>query len=224
MDNVVVLYPRHGRASSSFRSAKVAKTFKLIPRLPRSAAKATTEAQCGAGMPRFFQPLTVPGVKSKASATSPSDPGVSPQSVLMTDSQLSMESPIVRTLRTRQGFATRETTFRGLHGEISTMDSDDDIARRLIAVREHFTLSQVDFAGKLHIAKNTLNGFEKAKRPLTIETAKRIRDRFGVSTDWLLYGDVGQPSHDLAVSLGPVPDVKKDAETPKRGKKRRKAS
>lgn len=91
------------------------------------------------------------------------------------------------------------------------MDTNPDVARRLIAVREHFQMSQVAFAGQLHIAKNTLNGFENGKRPLTMETAKRVRQRFGVSVDWLLFGDVGQPSHDLVIKLGPAPSVHKDA-------------
>jgi transcriptional regulator with XRE-family HTH domain len=91
------------------------------------------------------------------------------------------------------------------------MDTDLDVARRLIAVREHFALSQVAFADRLHIAKNTLNGFENGKRPLTLETAKRIRQRFGVSVDWLLFGDIGQPSHDLVIQLGPAPAVRKEA-------------
>lgn len=99
------------------------------------------------------------------------------------------------------------------------MDTDQDVARRLIAVREHFQLSQALFADRLHIAKNTLNGFEKAKRSLTLETAKRIRQRFGVSVDWLLFGDVGQPSQGLVVELGPAPTLKKD-EQPSRGAKR----
>lgn len=104
------------------------------------------------------------------------------------------------------------------------MDTDQDVARRLIAVREHFKLTQVAFAEKLHIAKNTLNGFEKAKRPLTLETAKRIRQRFGISSDWLLYGDVGQPSHGLVLELGPVPNVAQDVKPAKAPKKKRKAA
>ena len=104
------------------------------------------------------------------------------------------------------------------------MGNDQDIARRLIAVREHFGLTQVAFAKKIHIAKNTLNGYESAARRLTLETAMRIRERFGISTDWLLYGDVGQPSHDLAVNLGPMPATKQEIETAAKQKKGRKAS
>lgn len=104
------------------------------------------------------------------------------------------------------------------------MDGSDDIARRLIAFRELKGLSQTEFAAKLHIAKNTLNGYETGSRPLTIETAKKIRKRFGVSLDWLLYGDIGQPSHEIAAELGPAPEIKNDAQKAAPVKKRRKAS
>ena len=104
------------------------------------------------------------------------------------------------------------------------MSSDDDIARRLIAVREEQGLSQVAMAHEINVAKNTLNGYEKGTRSLTLETAKRIRDRFGVSIDWLLNGDVGQPGHELAVKLGPKPKIAADAEKAKPAAKRRAAS
>lgn len=101
------------------------------------------------------------------------------------------------------------------------MDSDEDIGRRLIAVRERLKRSQTDFADDLRIAKNTLNAYENAKRPLTMETAKRIRDRFGISLDWLLFGDIGQPSHELATELGPAPPIKDDAKTANTAAKKR---
>lgn len=91
-------------------------------------------------------------------------------------------------------------------------------------MREHFERSQTEFARDLHLAKNTLNGYESGDRPLTLETAKRIRDRFGVSSDWLLYGDVGQPSHDLVVKLGPKPLIQEDVKKPKPTKRHRAAS
>jgi transcriptional regulator with XRE-family HTH domain len=102
------------------------------------------------------------------------------------------------------------------------MSTDQEIGRRLIAVREHFGFSQVNFAGKLNIAKNTLNGYESGKRRLPIENVGKIRDRWGVSADWLLFGDIGQPGYDLAVQFGPTPSIKADKEKPKPAKKRRK--
>ena len=101
------------------------------------------------------------------------------------------------------------------------MDSDENIARRLIAVQNHVKLNQSEMAGELNIAKNTLNGFEKGKRSLTLETAKRIRQRFGISVDWLLFGDIGQPSQGLAIELGPTPDIaEKPAKPVKRGRRK----
>lgn len=217
----------HARASSRRRAAKLAKTSNVISDLPRSAANATTAAQCGPGMPRVRQPLTTDVDFPRAPATSVRAPGAFPQRSSMIESQLGasvMTDDIVRNMRTCQVVAICETTFRGVGGQLSSMDSDEDIARRLVAAREHFGKSQTDFAEDLNIAKNTLNGYETAARQLTIETAKRIRDRFGVSVDWLLFGDVGQPSHDLALKLGPKPKVEADGKKAAKKGKRRKAS
>jgi len=71
-------------------------------------------------------------------------------------------------------------------------------------------MNQVQLAGELNIAKNTLNGYETGERPLPAEKAKRIRERFGISLDWLLYGDIGQPGYEIAVKLGPKPSIKAD--------------
>lgn len=103
------------------------------------------------------------------------------------------------------------------------MDDDTDIARRLIAVREHLKLNQVQFAQKLHMAKNTLNGYETGARPLTLEAAKRIHERFGISVDWLLFGRIGQPRQDMAEELGPNPAIEADVEKSAPAAKRRKA-
>lgn len=127
----------------------------------------------------------------------------------------------VRKARTSQDEPIREPTARGFHDQMPGMRQDKDIARRLTAVREHFNLNQAEFAAKLNIAKNTLNGFERGSRPLTLETARRIRNRFGVSLDWLLFGDIGQPRQDLAEQLGPDPETaanRPTAEKPRKGR------
>lgn len=91
------------------------------------------------------------------------------------------------------------------------MDSDVDVGRRLIAFRESRGMNQVQLAKELSIAKNTLNGYETGERPLPADKAKRIRERFGISLDWLLYGDIGQPGYEIAVKLGPKPKINADA-------------
>jgi transcriptional regulator with XRE-family HTH domain len=222
----VVRFPRrHVRALSNpvgRRAAKSAKTSSEISGRPVSDARRTTAAQRELGIPRPRQPLTVETDCDRAPAT----PLVPPRAS-MTESHVhesSMVGDLVRNLRTCQAFATCETTFRDVRGQISTMDSAHDIARRLIAFRESRGLNQVDFAEKLDIAKNTLNGYEKATRPLTTETIRRIRKRFGISTDWLLFGDIGQPSHDLALEFGPRPAIEADTKKPKKKVRARKVS
>lgn len=203
---------RHALASTKRRAESSAKTSSVMSERPRAAASLTKPIHLAPGMPpgRDFHPLTVDGASSSAAATAIVSPAAT-----MSDSQVHgdlrlMETSIVRTARTCQVTAICEATIRLPHGEISTMDSDNDVARRLIAIRDHFGLSQVAFAKNLNIAKNTLNGYETGSRSLTLETAKRIHRRYGISLDWLLFGDIGQPSHELVVKFGPAPRISTD--------------
>jgi transcriptional regulator with XRE-family HTH domain len=81
------------------------------------------------------------------------------------------------------------------------MDTDIEVSNRLAALREKLQMDQASFAKSLGIEKNTYNAYERGKRPLTIETAKRIRKRYGISVDWLLFGDIGQPNHQFLLSI-----------------------
>lgn len=92
------------------------------------------------------------------------------------------------------------------------MDTDMEVSNRLAALREKLQMDQVAFAKSLGIEKNTYNAYERGKRPLTMETAKRIRKKYGISTDWLLYGDIGQPNHQFILTIEPpaeAPPVRK---------------
>lgn len=93
------------------------------------------------------------------------------------------------------------------------MDTDQNVAKRLIALRKELGeragvvggYSQTEFARIIGMAKNTLNGFEKGSRPLTLEAARKIRRRFGISIDWILFGDMPQVSNDILLKMGPTP-------------------
>lgn len=89
------------------------------------------------------------------------------------------------------------------------MDTDLEISNRLAALREKLGLDQKSFAESLGIEKNTYNAYERGKRPLTIETAKKIRRRYGISVDWLLFGDIGQPNHQFLMQIEPPAVVEK---------------
>jgi transcriptional regulator with XRE-family HTH domain len=81
------------------------------------------------------------------------------------------------------------------------MDTDLEVASRLAALREKLGLDQTEFAKSLNIEKSTYNAYERGKRPLTIETAKKIRRRYGISVDWLLFGDLGQPNQMFLLTI-----------------------
>lgn len=100
------------------------------------------------------------------------------------------------------------------------MDTDLEVAIRLAALREKLELDQASFAKALGIEKNTYNAYERGKRPLTIETAKKIRRRYGISVDWLLFGDIGQPNQMFLLT------IEQPAEAPKKepGRKRKSAA
>jgi DNA-binding XRE family transcriptional regulator len=190
------------RASSSFRAAKPAKTSSDISGFPSEDAKATTAAQCPAGMPRPRQLLTVESDCPSADATAP----VPPKAAMMA-SELFMTPTIVRTMRTSQGFANCETTIFPVCGPIDPMepDSDEAVGRRIIALRDKTGMQQQLLAKEIHVAKSTLNGYESGSRPLTMESARRIRRRFGVTLDWLLFGDMQITGRNLMLEIGPEP-------------------
>lgn len=210
----------HARASSklaetsSLRDAISANTSNVISALPRLAAKATTAAQWGAGMPRRRQPLTTDKCWSSAAATSPSDPGRGgepPQRSSMIESHVTMGDNIVCTMQTSQGFATRKTTFFAECGAIgSMMDPPHIVAGRLKALRVELGFpSQKAFADRLGIDKSTYNPYETGTRPLTFETACLIRREFGISIDWLFFGDLQQSAIQTMARIGRGTDVPK---------------
>lgn len=81
------------------------------------------------------------------------------------------------------------------------MDSLFEVANRLVALREVLQQDQQSFAHSLGIEKNTYNAYERGKRPLTMETAKKIRKKYGISVDYLLFGDLGQPNYQFLLTV-----------------------
>lgn len=83
------------------------------------------------------------------------------------------------------------------------MDSPEVISARLKALRKELGIkTQAAFAEKLGLDKSTYNPFEKGKRPLTFETACLIRRHFGVSIDWLFFGDLQQSAIQMMARIG----------------------
>jgi len=85
-------------------------------------------------------------------------------------------------------------------------DSDEAVGKRIIALRVRANLQQQQLAKQIHITKSTLNAYENGKRALTTESAKRLRRRFGVTVDWLFFGDMQVTGHNLMLEIGPEPE------------------
>lgn len=198
----IIYFQDHVRESSSLRAARSAKTSSVTPGTSSSDANATTAAQCPAGIPRTRQLLTVESDFPSATATAP----VPPRATIIV-SELSMPDNIIRKMRTCQEQAKSETTFRNDYVAIHIMASDNhSVARRLIAVREKLGFAdQSAYARELNLTKSTYNAFETGKRPLSIRAAKQIRHRFGISVDYLLFGDIGQPNEMIALGTWAEP-------------------
>lgn len=122
----------------------------------------------------------------------------------MTKSDVIMAPNIVCAVQTSQAFATRKTTFSVKYGAIgSMMDPPHIVSARLKALRiELGYKSQTAFAAKLGIDKSTYNPYEKGTRPLTFETACLIRREFGISIDWLFFGDLHQSAVQTMAKIG----------------------
>lgn len=99
-----------------------------------------------------------------------------------------------------------------------------EVANRLVALREQLKQDQKTFANSLGIEKNTYNAYERGKRPLTIETAKKIRRKYGISVDWLLFGDLGQPNREFIMQIEAERTPVADREPAKSPKKKRSAA
>lgn len=105
---------------------------------------------------------------------------------------VTIEPAIVRSARTCQEFADRETTFPPSHVPIEGMltDPPEIIGARLKALRKALQIkTQVEFAKSLSIEKNTYNAYETGERPLTFETACKIKRKYRIPVDYLFWGD-----------------------------------
>lgn len=203
-----VIYPArfHARArsiSAGVNAPSSAKASKVISRMPRSEAIWESGSQYADGMPRQRQQLTVEADKESSEATS-----VVPPSSLMTKSGVIMPPKLVCAVQTCQVFATGKTTFSPKSDVMgSMMDPPEIISGRLRALRQELGYkTQTSFATKLGIDKSTYNLYETGKRPLTFETACLIRREFGISIDWLFFGDMQQSALQTMARIGRGPE------------------
>ena len=72
---------------------------------------------------------------------------------------------------------------------------------RLRQVRTDNNLTVRQFASVINASTNTVVNTEKGHRDITRQYAKRIEDVFGVSVDWILYGDETSRNYPLTEKM-----------------------
>lgn len=80
-------------------------------------------------------------------------------------------------------------------------DSREAVAARLTRVREILGLSKRDFAAQAGMSEQTYNPFENAKRDLSLTAAKLLRKRYGVTLEFLYFGNRNDLPHRIAKDL-----------------------
>jgi transcriptional regulator with XRE-family HTH domain len=76
---------------------------------------------------------------------------------------------------------------RGILGPM--VDTNAAIAKRLARLRSTMHLSQADMCRRIGVAPNRWNQYETGTRRITVEVVSKLRDTFGVTSDWVFFGD-----------------------------------
>ena len=80
-------------------------------------------------------------------------------------------------------------------------DKPESVAARLQRVREVMDLSKRDFAERAGMSEQSYGPFENAKRPLSLEAAKKLRKAYGLSLEFLYFGNTDALPHKIAKAL-----------------------
>lgn len=171
----------------------------MISATPRSDASLAKASQCPDGIPRLRQTLTVEGASESADATA-----LVPPSASMTESDVIMRPKIVCTVQTSQGFATRKTTFHtGCDAIQGMIDPPHVVAGRLEALRKELKIEKEhEFAEAIGLDKSTYSLIKNGRRNLSFETACLMRHKWGLSIDWIFYGDIQQTAIQIMTRIG----------------------
>ena len=202
MGQIIRFLRQRTHARSTSRDLSSANASRVMPSTPFSEAKRASERQRSAGMPRTRQTLTVGTARQRAEATA-----LVPPSESMTESDVIIDMTVVCTMQTCQEFAPEQTTFRDGYGAIRPMiDPPHVIAGRLEALRVELNIGTQDkFAEEIGLSKSTYSLIKNGKRNLSFETACLMKDKWGISIDWLFYGDVQQSAAQIMTKIGRGP-------------------
>ncbi|MCT4604171.1 MAG: helix-turn-helix transcriptional regulator [Marinifilum sp.] len=63
------------------------------------------------------------------------------------------------------------------------------VIQRLKEIRKQENLTQEEFAKKLEVSRSYIAGVERGVREINTQMLKNLKDKFAVSSDWLLFGE-----------------------------------
>jgi transcriptional regulator with XRE-family HTH domain len=69
------------------------------------------------------------------------------------------------------------------------VNDNHTISARLVRLRAALRLSQAEMCRAIDVAPNRWNQYESGERRITLEVAGKLRQRFGVTADWIYFGD-----------------------------------
>lgn len=67
-------------------------------------------------------------------------------------------------------------------------DQREAVAARLCRVREIMGLNKKEFAERADMAEQTYNPFEKSRRDLPLQAAKKLRKTYGLPLEFIYFG------------------------------------
>ncbi|MDP0925699.1 helix-turn-helix transcriptional regulator [Paracoccus onubensis] len=80
-------------------------------------------------------------------------------------------------------------------------DDIEAVAARLKAARLALGMEKKEFAERAEMGMQTYGPFENAKRPLSLEAAKKLRKAYGLSLEFMYFGKIDDLPHKIAAKL-----------------------
>lgn len=80
-------------------------------------------------------------------------------------------------------------------------DRPEAVGARLARVREILCMTKREFAERAGLTEQTYGPFENAKRPLSLDAAKRLRKCYGLTLEFMYFGNKADLPHRIAKDL-----------------------
>jgi transcriptional regulator with XRE-family HTH domain len=87
------------------------------------------------------------------------------------------------------------------------------VGERLEIARGVTGLSQRDFCQPAGISESHYTGVKKGHKALGFDKAKKLKEIYGISLDWIFFGDLGMETK-MALTLKAVQEQRNSAEKP----------